>query len=290
MTGLVEALGARGLVCVVGAGGKKSALYRLAADLERAVLTATVRIPIFDNRVGRVVVTDDPLSAVREADGETSRDVDGKASTDVDGTGDGGAGGDDSGRVDERERGDRTDDGGSAAWPLGVVPARDGADRYRGFEPETVVDLADAVDLPVLVKADGARSRWFKAPGEDEPRLPATADLVVPVVSARVVGHPIDERRVHRPGRVARLLDADVGDDLDAADVARVVAHPEGGLAGVPGTARVVPLVNMVDTPELARTGRTIAREIHRRADVDRVVLTRLLDPAPVVDVVERPE
>lgn len=256
MTGLVEALGARGLVCVVGAGGKKSALYRLAADLERAVLTATVRIPIFDDQVGRVVVTDDPLSAVREVDGESSREVDGRA----------------------------------ASWPLGVVPARDGADRYRGYEPETVVDLADAVGLPVLVKADGARSRWFKAPGADEPRLPATADLVVPVVSARVVGHPIDERRVHRPERVARLLDADVGDDLDAADVARVVAHPEGGLAGVPGTARVVPLVNMVDTPGLARTGRAIAREIHRRADVDRVVLARLLDPAPVVDVVERPE
>lgn len=276
MTDLVDALGARGLVCVVGAGGKKSTLYRLAADLERAVLTATVRIPIFDDRVGRVVVTDDPLSAVREADGWEPEQVD-----------DG-----ESGPVEEMSpgRGDPTADGRSAAWPLGVVPAREGDDRYRGYEPATVADLADAVDHPVLVKADGARSRWFKAPGEDEPRLPANADLVVPVVSARVVGHPIDERRVHRPERVARLLGADVGDELAAADVARVVAHPEGGLADVPEAARAVPLVNMVDTPALARTGRAIAREIHRRADVERVVLTRLLDPAPLVDVVERPK
>ena len=55
-------------VAVVGAGGKKSTLYALAAGLGRAVLTATVRIPPFEGHVGRLVVTERPGDAVAGAD------------------------------------------------------------------------------------------------------------------------------------------------------------------------------------------------------------------------------
>ncbi|MCL9814057.1 selenium cofactor biosynthesis protein YqeC [Natranaeroarchaeum aerophilus] len=65
---LPDALAARsGLVAVVGAGGKKTTLYALASRLDRAILTATVRIPIFDRQVTKVFVTDDPVATVREA-------------------------------------------------------------------------------------------------------------------------------------------------------------------------------------------------------------------------------
>jgi probable selenium-dependent hydroxylase accessory protein YqeC len=65
---LPEALAADGLTCVAGAGGKKTTLYHLANRLDRAVVTATVRIPIFDEHVARVAVTDDPVGAVSAAD------------------------------------------------------------------------------------------------------------------------------------------------------------------------------------------------------------------------------
>ncbi|MFW6448684.1 MAG: selenium cofactor biosynthesis protein YqeC [Halobacteriota archaeon] len=62
---LAEALGAEGgVVSVVGAGGKKSTLYRLADELDRTVVTATVRIPIFDEHVARVVTATDPRDAL----------------------------------------------------------------------------------------------------------------------------------------------------------------------------------------------------------------------------------
>jgi probable selenium-dependent hydroxylase accessory protein YqeC len=57
------------LVCVVGAGGKKTTLYALAERSRRALVTASVRIPIFDEHVARVAVTDDPLGAIADADG-----------------------------------------------------------------------------------------------------------------------------------------------------------------------------------------------------------------------------
>ncbi|MXV63176.1 putative selenium-dependent hydroxylase accessory protein YqeC [Natronorubrum sp. JWXQ-INN-674] len=56
------------LTCVVGAGGKKTTLYELAGRLERAVLTATVRIPIFDRQVAAVRVTEEPVAALEGND------------------------------------------------------------------------------------------------------------------------------------------------------------------------------------------------------------------------------
>jgi len=239
---LVAALAAdRGLLCVVGAGGKKSTLFALAERLDRAVVTATVRIPIFDNRVAAVTVTEDPVDAVRGID----------------------------------------------HWPVGVVASRND-DRYEGYAPAAVDRLAAAhVAQSILVKADGARTRWLKAPGPDEPRIPSGADVIVPVASVRVVGEPLDEEHVHRPGRVAAITDLEEGAPIGPADVAAVLASEDGGHSDVPPDATVVPLLNMVDNAELEATARSIAAEIHRAADVPRVVLTRLLDEQPVVDVIE---
>ena len=244
---IVDALAARsGTTCVVGAGGKKTAMATLAARLDEAVVTATVRIPIFDDWVARVAVTDDPLATV-----ESAADDD---------------------------------------FPLGVVPEREREDRYRGYDPETVDALADT-DHPVLVKADGARMREFKAPAENEPQLPRTADSVVPVASARVVGEWLTGEAVHRVDRVAALTGLDPGDPIGPEDVARVLASPEGGRKGVPDGATVVPLVNKVDDDHLEGTAREIAEAVLALTDeveVPRVVLAELRADDPLVAVVER--
>lgn len=239
---LVEAVGAaEGVTCAVGAGGKKTLLYALADRLARSVVTATVRIPIFDPHVAAVVVTDDPVAAVRTAED----------------------------------------------WPVGVVPGRDG-DRYRGYEPAVIDELAAAglVDA-ILVKADGARTRWFKAPGEDEPRLPGQADVVVPIASVRAVGEPLDETRVHRPERVAAIADLDLGETIRPDHVATVLASEVGGRKGVPPGATVIPLLNMVDDPALEETARAVADDLLRRSTVTRVVLARLIADDPLVGIVE---
>ena len=248
---LVAALSGRGLVAVVGAGGKKTTLWRLAERHDRAVVTAATRIPMFEERVAELLVTDDPVGAVesvlaREADGESP-------------------------------------------WPLGLVPGRADDVRYEGYDTGTVSALADAVgeDLDaILLKADGARSRLLKAPDEHEPQIPDRADTVVPVASARVVGEPLDEERVHRPGLVGEIADLGLGEEIAPLHVARVLASERGGLKRVPEGATAVPVVNMCDDEALAEAGREIAAGVLERADVPRVVLARM-DRGRVVDVLE---
>ncbi|QLK25664.1 putative selenium-dependent hydroxylase accessory protein YqeC [Natrinema zhouii] len=246
---VLEALRAEsGVVAVVGAGGKKTTLYTLAARAAsdrslRAVVTATVRIPIFDRHVEEVTVTDDPVAALERAD----------------------------------------------AWPVGVVPEREGEDRYVGYDPEAVDDIAaaDVADL-VLVKADGARTREFKAPNEREPQLPPHVDTVVPIASVQAVGKRLSADHVHRPERVAAITGLSRGDAIGPEDIARVLASERGGLKGVPAEATVVPLLNKVDDADLQATAEEIGKELLERAPaVSRVVLARMIDDDPVVDVLE---
>lgn len=237
---LVEALAAEGIVAVVGAGGKKSTMYELAGRLDRAVVTASVRIPIFDDEVARVAVTDDPVGVVAAND----------------------------------------------EWPIGVVPEREREDRYLGYDAATVADLAGADVDAVLVKADGARSRLLKAPDDREPQIPGNADTVLPVASARVVGKPLEGTHVHRPEHVADVAGIELGDELTAEHVARVLASDRGGLKDVPRGATVVPVVNMADDASLRRTARDVAdRTLELTDAVDRVAVTRM-DRGELVEVV----
>jgi probable selenium-dependent hydroxylase accessory protein YqeC len=229
-----------GVIAVVGAGGKKSTMYALAAGFERAVLTATVRIPPFEGHVARHVVAENPVDVL----------------------------------------------GSNDAWPLGLVPGRDGdRNRYLGYDVDTVDTMAEAADVPVLVKADGARGRWLKAPAAAEPQLPASTDLAVPVASVRAVGEPLDDGHVHRPERVAAITDLEPGEEIRPRDVATVLTHPAGGLKDVPDGATVRPLVNMVDDASLEASAREIAADVVAHERVDGVVLGRL-DLRLIVDVV----
>ncbi|MFB6096885.1 MAG: selenium cofactor biosynthesis protein YqeC [Haloferacaceae archaeon] len=239
---IVDALEAReGTTCVVGAGGKKTTLYALADRLDRAVVTATVRIPIFDRHVEEVYVTDDPVAAIESAD----------------------------------------------AFPIGVVPERERQDRYRGYDPAVVDEIGAAHDGPVLVKADGARTREFKAPDDDEPQLPASADTVVPIASAHVVGKPLTEEYVHRPEEVAALTGMDLGETVTEKTVATVLASPAAGLKDVPSVATAIPLINKVDDADLLATARRIGVGVKHRANVPRVVLARMTAAEPLVTTVD---
>ncbi|MFC4542166.1 selenium cofactor biosynthesis protein YqeC [Halosolutus amylolyticus] len=251
---LTRALAAdAGLTCVVGAGGKKSTLYALADRLDRAVLTATVRIPIFDRQVATVRVTDDPVGALAARRGSG---------------------------------------GGAQEWPLGLVADREG-DRYVGYDPATVDEIG-AADAPehVLVKADGARTRFLKAPGDHEPQLPATVDTVIAIASVHAVGEPLDEGVVHRPDRVAAVTGRTPGEPIEPADVAAILTSLDGGLKDVPDDATYVPLLNMVDDEADLAVAREVSRRVLDRSDgadgrVDRVVLTSMIADEPLVEVRE---
>jgi probable selenium-dependent hydroxylase accessory protein YqeC len=139
-----------------------------------------------------------------------------------------------------------------------------------------------------LVKADGARMRWVKAPANDEPVVPPEITTLVPVLSARALGEPLSQRIAHRAERLAALTGAKPGEPFTPLHAARLLASEAGLLKGA-GTARVVPVINMVDDDTrrcLALETAELALKATKR--YDRILLLCLKEPQRIVAVVDR--
>lgn len=251
---LIDLLAAReGLVCTVGAGGKKTTLYRLAeAHLECGT-----------RRVGLTCTVTMALPPARLADAPLVAEPDVLART-----------------VTQAAR---------EARLLAFAQPSPKAGRVGGLPTDLVAALhGDSGFTLTLIKADGARMRWIKAPADGEPVLPPGPATVLPVVSAKVFDRPLDETVAHRPERVATVTGAEPGAPLRPVHVARLLASSDGALRGV-GRATVVPIINMVEDAPRLDAARQAARLALRLSDrFERVVLTSMTLPDPVVEVVRR--
>ena len=139
------------------------------------------------------------------------------------------------------------------------------------------------------MKADGARMRLIKAPAADEPAIPPSATIVLPVLSAHAFVVPLGPNIAHRVDRVVEGAGAKEGAPIAPVHLGRLLGSPQGLLKSTEGR-RVVPVINMVDDAVLeahAREAAAVALELTDR--FDRVVLVSLARPAdPVVAVVRR--
>jgi probable selenium-dependent hydroxylase accessory protein YqeC len=247
---LLDLLEAReGVVCAVGAGGKKSLLGHLATTHPgRVAITATVFTTYFQERLGFAVAVD----------------------------------------ADERlaEAVAALDPGASVAYACpGSKPGR-----RAGVSPGTLERIhREGRFEATYVKADGARMRLIKAPAADEPAIPASATIVLPVLSVHAIGEPLGPVVAHRVDRVAEVTGARVGEPISPAHLGRLLSAPQGLLKATEGR-RVVPVINMVDDAGLeahAREAAAVALDLTDR--FDRVVLVSLARQAdPVVAVVRR--
>jgi probable selenium-dependent hydroxylase accessory protein YqeC len=159
--------------------------------------------------------------------------------------------------------------------------------RVGGMPPEVLASLHDAGGFAVtLVKADGARMRWIKAPAAGEPVLPPGVTTVLPLVSAKVFGQPLTDAVAHRLERVAAVTGAQPGEPLTPKHVARLLTSDQGALQGV-GSAAVVPIINMVDDQAKRAAARAAARQALAWSNrLARIVLTSMTASDPVVEVV----
>lgn len=244
----------RGLVCTAGAGGKKSTLYRLveahrAAGTARIGLSATVMTAAPPARIASNRLVAEPEVLIEQVPVLARREQ---------------------------------------VVAYGRPSPKPG--RLAGLAPALIASLHGTGGFAVtLVKADGARMRLIKAPAPDEPVLPPGAGTVLALVSARVIGRVLDESVAHRPERVGAVTGAAPGEPLSPEHVGRLLASEEGALQHA-GRARVVPVINMVDDAERRVLAVLAARTALALSDrFERVLLTSMTAPEPIVEVVERP-
>jgi molybdenum cofactor cytidylyltransferase len=139
----------------------------------------------------------------------------------------------------------------------------------------------------VLVEADGARMLPLKAPAEHEPAMPLGVDLVVPVCGIDALGKLINVA-AQRPELVADLLGKREGDLVEAADLATILTHPQGGLKRVPPGADVIAAINKVESESQLKAARAAAEEMLREPRIKQVLITAAERRDPVLEVHKR--
>lgn len=212
-------------LALVGAGGKTTALFRLARQLQSSI--ANRKSSIVFTATSHLGVWQIPL-ADRHLIAESTRDLD---SLPPDG--------------------------------LTLVTGPLDGDRTRPLSPHLVEQLhatCRARDWPLLIEADGSRGHSLKAPAAHEPPIPACVDLVIVVAGLTGLGQALDEDFIHRPQIFSELSGLARGSEVTVEALARVLAHPQGGLKNIPPDARRVALLNQAESPALQSQGGRLAR------------------------------
>jgi molybdenum cofactor cytidylyltransferase len=98
--------------------------------------------------------------------------------------------------------------------------------------------------IPLLIEADGSRQHPLKAPADHEPAIPGFANQVVVLAGVSGIGKPLTGAWVHRPEIFSRISGRRIGEIIQAGDVGILVSHPQGGLKNIPSGARKTLIVN----------------------------------------------
>ncbi len=143
---------------------------------------------------------------------------------------------------------------------VATAPAPEG--KLRGVPPEWVADLRALPGVSmVLVEADGAKGRMIKAPADHEPVIPPGTDLVLALANAEAIGQPLNDAIAHRLERVSALTGLRPGDILTPQALATLATHQQGLLKSIPPGASVVLVLTHVQPAD-----RQSAEEAARQA------------------------
>jgi probable selenium-dependent hydroxylase accessory protein YqeC len=142
----------------------------------------------------------------------------------------------------------------------------------KGIDVAAVRTIHERIpDAIVVVKTDGARKRWFKAPNRSEPVIPPWSQLSITVVNCGILGRPLTDALVHRPERVEELTGLRVGDPITPQAVGMVLTHPDTYASKIPSGARRAIYISHVRTAMDAEHAKMIAAWLDRSA-IDAVL------------------
>ena len=116
--------------------------------------------------------------------------------------------------------------------------------------------------IPLLIEADGSRQKPLKAPATHEPPIPEFTDIVVHVSGLSALNQPLAENTVQRADIFSELSGLAMGENVATEALAKYLMHPSGALKNIPQNAKRVALLNQADTPGLLSIGGELARSI----------------------------
>lgn len=229
------------MICLVGAGGKTSAMFRLARELSaegKRVLVTTTTAIYYPGRDQY----DQILISCREAS-------------------------------------DLFDNRSGGVTVFGKSVSSEG--KLLGVNPEFLdeIFLMGIFDY-IIVEGDGSKGRPVKAPAGHEPVIPSRTTRLLGLVGLDCIGKEAGERYVHRPEFFERVTGAKPGDIIDAERIYRLVVHREGLFKAAPALSRKYLLLNKADSGMEKKAACHVVKKLKQSGfDLDGVVICSMSKP-----------
>lgn len=218
------------LIAFVGAGGKTTAMFHLARELQTTnglpiIVTATTHLGVWQTSLADQHII---ANAIEDLNNREFRNI------------------------------------------TLVTGAIGQDDRTAGVSNEIVSRLrndAQKLSTPLLIEADGARQKLLKAPDVHEPAIPDFVEMVAAVASLAALNKPLTGENVHRPEIFSNLSGLKIRELITSNAIVQVLTHPNGGLKNIPPQARRAALLTQADTPELQSAGGKMAEAVLKHFD-----------------------
>ncbi len=243
-------LGDKGVVSLVGAGGKSSLMYSLALELvyagKRVLTTTTTKIFMPSSAESPVTI----LSKIPEEIVEKAEILLGENSHLT-----------------------------VASEYLQIQ------DKLNGLEPSVIEYIlhADLFDF-IIIEADGADRKPLKACAPHEPVVPLFSDCIVALVGLDVVARPLTEEWVFRPTIFSRITGLELMQNVTESSIVSAMLHDMSSITATGKECMKIAFLNKADNLKALKVGERIAAlfEQNGRGIFHRVVVGTLR-PKPVI-------
>ena len=157
--------------------------------------------------------------------------------------------------------------------------------KLNGFSLDTINDLwqANLFDW-IIVEADGAKRKSLKATGSHEPVVPRATSHLILVTGLDAVGKSLDDKHVHRAGVFSDNTGLGLGKPIDEHAIATSI-----GIEVKKATALRQPTFNTIflnkaDTPDKIASGRKIAGLLQTNQNINQIITASLKDEFSIKD------
>ena len=234
----------KGVISIIGAGGKTSLMFCLAKEISRAggtVLTTTTTKIFFPDKT----LSPETITAASAPD-----------------------------LIEKSKAGLKRHSHFSAGRHHDLVSGK-----LEGFSPDIIDALRQAGLFDwILVEADGSRQKPLKATDVHEPVIPASTTCLVLVAGLDSLGLPLDEAHVHRASIFSKNTGLGLGLIVDEPSIAASISLELKKAAGFCTALDHILVLNKADTPAEIESGRCIAGLLKGTSGPIQVLITSLRD------------
>ncbi|KUO76509.1 MAG: hypothetical protein APF77_04510 [Clostridia bacterium BRH_c25] len=225
------------MICLVGAGGKTSAMFRLARELSsegKKVLATTTTAIYYPERkhYDEMLISD-----------EESMDLFNNISDDC-------------------------------ITVFGRSLSPEG--KLMGVSPEFLdaVYLKGIFDY-IIVEGDGSKGRPIKAPAEHEPVIPSHTTRLLGLIGLDSIGKEVCREYVHRPEHFCKILDCSEGDIIDTEMIIRLAVHKKGLFKAAPALSERYLILNKAEGEREKKAAADIAKKLlYDKCELEGIIIS----------------